>query len=191
MRPFSTSLLTAPVNGKAAGPPNACSPTPGPREASASLRADVDPAALADRKVLLRVGGEDHVIADRFGRGVRERGQDVEAVGAVRRREDAAGQGSHRGQHVHVADELVRGGPRLDPAGPAGDQRHAVSALPGVELESEQIAVETVPGLPSVLAALVQHTAVVAGEDDERVVAELATRRACASVRRPSSRTPE
>ena len=34
----------------------------GPREASASLRADVDPAPLADRKVLLRVGGEDHVL---------------------------------------------------------------------------------------------------------------------------------
>src|SRR5690606_36333657 len=96
-----------------------------------------------------------------------EERRDVGAVDLPVGRHRSAGQGDEGGEEVDVAGDGVAGGPGGDTAGPPGDGGHAHAPLVGAALAAAQRRGD------APLPALDEPGAVVAGEDDERVLGEV------------------
>ena len=84
--------------------------------------------------------------------------------------------GGEGGHHVNQADQLAGSAAGLDVAGPADDERLAVAAFPEAALVAAERTVALVAvgvGNRAVLVAVVHDPAVVAADDDQRVVGQL------------------
>ncbi len=99
-----------------------------------------------------------------------EDGKKVEAVLGGIAWQVSARDGGCRGHHIGEAGELVAGGAGLNAGWPAHDERHAMSAFPG-------IAFDAAPRFCAIVGVMGAHVhdgggfgSVVAAEDDERVV---------------------
>ena len=103
---------------------------------------------------------------------VQQGGQHVDAVLAFQSLNILAGQRHEGGKHIDLADQLIGLRSGFDPSRPPGNERNTVSAFPHTELETKQVAVHFVPGLHGIASSTIEHGAVVAGEDDQRIVAQ-------------------
>jgi len=112
----------------------------------------------------------------RAGPRLGERSQHVEAVLGVALRQRHMENARERRQHVGEADDLVAHRARGDSAGPANDERLPETAFPLGVLAAAQRTVDRqarTHGRRCGLVARIRHAAVVAGENDQRIVGQL------------------
>ena len=129
------------------------------------------PRALADRKHAL-----DRVVDDGFAPrgavGAEERREEAHAILARIRREGGTENLGTGGEEIDVTDKLRVRGCGFDLSRPAGEERHAVAALPDVGFVAAELRAGEVAQFLEAGRVGLRRAAVVGGENDEGVFGE-------------------